>query len=508
MGKKFLIYSIFIFFLALAPVVEIAYSTETCDQYGIVDVNGGEYKVQNNVWGSSAGQCVDGFSTGFTVTKADHNQNDVAAYPSIFKGCHWDNCTNNSGMPIQVSSISSATISWSVSLISSGKWNVTSEAWIKKNSNPGQPDGTELMIWINAHGDPYPGGSKVGTVNIEGATWDVYYTNIGWNFVTYKRQGYTTSVNIDYRPFIDDCISRGYTQNSWYLMDIEAGFELFQGGAGLKTSSFSCSVNGGGSTDNEPPVITINGDNPMTIYVGDNFSDPGATATDNKDGNLTNNIQSSGYVDNWNEGTYTITYTVSDAAGDQATATRTVYVEPAPDTDPPVITLNGDNPMTINVGDNFNDPGATASDAVDGNLTGSIQTSGTVQTWNEGTYTITYTVLDAAGNQSTATRTVNVEPVSAITIYINELVEQQHISASIKSGSYESVRFSLSSPQNVSLNIMNTRGIKVAAIYNGFLKEGVTKIIFPTHTLSRGIYIAILKGKDIKKSWKFFRVED
>jgi len=46
-------------------------------------------------------------------------------------------------------------------------------------------------------------------------------------------------------------VSRGYTKSSWYLIDVEAGFELWQGGAGLKTNSFSVSVNG--STPPPPP---------------------------------------------------------------------------------------------------------------------------------------------------------------------------------------------------------------------------------------------------------------
>jgi hypothetical protein len=36
----------------------------------------------------------------------------------------------------------------------------------------------------------------------------------------------------------------GYTQSDWYLIDVEAGFELWQGGAGLETNSFSVDVNG------------------------------------------------------------------------------------------------------------------------------------------------------------------------------------------------------------------------------------------------------------------------
>jgi hypothetical protein len=62
----------------------------------------------------------------------------------------------------------------------------------------------------------------------------------------------------------------------------------------------------------------------------------------------------------------------------------------------------------INLNSTYTDAGATATDDVDGDLTNSIVTSGIVNTAVEGTYTITYTVSDLAGNTVSVTRTVNV----------------------------------------------------------------------------------------------------
>lgn len=78
------------------------------------------------------------------------------------------------------------------------------------------------------------------------------------------------------------------------------------------------------------------------------------------------------------------------------------------DTTAPVITLNGTTPVSVTLGDTYTDAGATALDDVDGDLTSSIVTSGTVNTAQKGANTITYTVTDAAGNTATETRTVNV----------------------------------------------------------------------------------------------------
>lgn len=79
--------------------------------------------------------------------------------------------------------------------------------------------------------------------------------------------------------------------------------------------------------DEVPPVITILGDNPMIVSRGDTYVEPGATATDLKDGDLTSSIVITGTVNVNVLGTYTITYTVSDNFENTASATRTVSVE-------------------------------------------------------------------------------------------------------------------------------------------------------------------------------------
>ena len=65
--------------------------------------------------------------------------------------------------------------------------------------------------------------------------------------------------------------------------------------------------------------------------------------------------------------------------------------------------------MTINVGDEYVELGATAIDDIDGDITEKIIISGEVDAETAGTYTVTYTVTDRAGNVAEETRTVNVE---------------------------------------------------------------------------------------------------
>ncbi len=165
------------------------------------------------------------------------------------------------------------------------------------------------------------------------------------------------------------------------------------------------------TVDETPPVITLLGDNPLNIAVGSTFEDPGFTAEDTVDGDITANVVVGGdTVDTSAEGTFTITYNVSDAAGNAADeVTRTVNVS-VEDVTPPVITLNGDAYIYLLVGEAFTDEGATAEDAIDGDISADISVAGdTVDVNTEGTYVITYNVSDAAGNAADeVTRTVEV----------------------------------------------------------------------------------------------------
>ncbi len=105
-------------------------------------------------------------------------------------------------------------------------------------------------------------------------------------------------------------------------------------------------------------------------------------------------------------GTHTIILVVSDGVFDSPADELVVEIV---DATAPELTLLGDNPLLIEVGTPYDEPGATASDAVDGDLTGSIVISGSVNTAAEGTYQLAYQVSDLSGNAAaTQVRTVQV----------------------------------------------------------------------------------------------------
>lgn len=110
-------------------------------------------------------------------------------------------------------------------------------------------------------------------------------------------------------------------------------------------------------------------------------------------------------------GTYVLTYVATNAVGAVAIATRTVKVQ---DTTAPGLSLVGPNPLRLDVGATFSDPGATALDACTGDLTASILRTGSVNTSVPGAYTLNYTVTDPAGNSATTNRVVLVGGVPGI----------------------------------------------------------------------------------------------
>ena len=79
--------------------------------------------------------------------------------------------------------------------------------------------------------------------------------------------------------------------------------------------------------DDVPPIITLNGNSSMTVYLNSKYEEKGAKANDEKDGDLTDKIVTEGQVDTSKEGTYTITYKVADKSGNEATQKRTVIVK-------------------------------------------------------------------------------------------------------------------------------------------------------------------------------------
>jgi putative intracellular protease/amidase len=146
--------------------------------------------------------------------------------------------------------------------------------------------------------------------------------------------------------------------------------------------------------DSDAPVLTLLGDSNITHEAGAEYVDAGAQWNDSVDGNGT--ADANGTVDHLVPGIYHITYTYTDSSGNAAVpVTRTIKVE---DTTPPVITLIGDQNVTLEAGLEYVEEGAAWNDLVDGNGTAWI--NGDVDSNVPGIYELQYDYNDSHGNSA------------------------------------------------------------------------------------------------------------
>ncbi|MFF0254219.1 cellulose binding domain-containing protein [Micromonospora zamorensis] len=231
--------------------------TLICEQYGSTTIQG-RYVVQNNRWGTTAQQCINVTGSGFEITTLNGSSptnGAPTAYPSVFFGCHYTNCSPGTNLPIQVSQISSATSSISYRYVSGATYNASYDIWLDPSPKRDGVNQMEIMIWLNRQGPIQPIGSVVGTTNLAGRTWEVWRGSNGSNnVISYVAPSAISSLNFSVLDFINDTRNRGAITNSWYLTSIQAGFEPWQGGVGLAVTSFSANVNGGGNPTTPPPT--------------------------------------------------------------------------------------------------------------------------------------------------------------------------------------------------------------------------------------------------------------
>jgi hypothetical protein len=227
--------------------------TRLCGQAGWPEktVAGGTYVVQNDEWNSTAPECIstNGGAQFSVVSSSIHmpSAGDPGGYPSIYSGCSAGLCTTGNKMPIQVTRLHPGTVTsnWATTQPSAGAYDVAYDIWFNRTpATSGAPNGGELMIWLAHRGgsNVAPAGHPVGHVTIGGYAYTIWVGPGGPHFkqITYVMDRTTTSVrNLDVSAITADAARRGYIANRSYLLNIQAGFEIWQGGAGLETNSFS-----------------------------------------------------------------------------------------------------------------------------------------------------------------------------------------------------------------------------------------------------------------------------
>ncbi|HEY4393951.1 MAG TPA: hypothetical protein VGP64_07815 [Polyangia bacterium] len=227
------------------------------DQFGTATVNCGskEYIVQNNEWGSTAGQTItygSGANFQVTVQKGTGSGNNPEGFPSVFTGANSNHDTgSSSGLPLSVSQIKKGGVMTSMTWAANGAtgdYNATYDVWFStggKEATTSSPSGGYLMVWYHKPTNAQPIGSQIASTTLDGQNWNVWYgTNSGNGkpCVSYVAQTSISTLSYSLGDFIQDAVTRGYVQNSWALTNVFGGFEIWNGGIGLAVTDFSVNV--------------------------------------------------------------------------------------------------------------------------------------------------------------------------------------------------------------------------------------------------------------------------
>ncbi|MFK0167810.1 hypothetical protein ACIQU5_03305 [Streptomyces sp. NPDC090306] len=209
--------------LAAAPASAAVWNS--CDQWGSTTLNG--YTLYNDIWGSGAGsQCIWANSGTNWGVWADHpNTGGIKAYPNSKKV-----------VDKSITSLSSLTSSYNVTVPSSGAYNTSYDIWDTDYDY-------EIMLWVNYNGAVGPLGTSQGTLTLGGHTWTVYKGNNGANDVfSFLRTSDSTSGTVNVLPilkWIKD--TKGWFGNET-IGDVQFGYEITSSAGGLNFVTNSLTV--------------------------------------------------------------------------------------------------------------------------------------------------------------------------------------------------------------------------------------------------------------------------
>lgn len=241
--------------------------------------------------------------------------------------------------------------------------------------------------------------------------------------------------------------------------------------------------------DDIPPVIKLKGDQITEISINSEYKEPGFTAIDEYDGDVTDKVEIIGEVNTENYGEYVITYKVHDNSNNINQVNRIVKVI---DEEPPTIQCQNN----YSVFRSGNIIGCKAIDNFDGDITNKIKIIGNYDVDTKGIYKVTYTVSDEAGNETVkehklVTYNEKEEPKAYITFYdisntteeILEILEKQQIKATFfiskqtKEQNYNYLNEIIETENEIGITDVNNQNIyKDLNTFTSYFKE-MQKII-------------------------------
>ena len=148
--------------------------------------------------------------------------------------------------------------------------------------------------------------------------------------------------------------------------------------------------------DKESPLISIVGNDVVSVCPGKEYVEEGYTAIDNYDGDITNNV-----IIEKNDNS--VIYNVLDSSNNSFKIERHLTYE---DKENPNLTLNGNSIVSIYLGERYTEAGYVALDNCDGDISENVKVTGYVDSSKLGTYKLNYEVIDSSDNKTIVERTV------------------------------------------------------------------------------------------------------
>ncbi|MDQ3075849.1 MAG: DUF5011 domain-containing protein [bacterium] len=237
--------------------------------------------------------------------------------------------------------------------------------------------------------------------------------------------GGTTTITINPSPTLSSGTSYYITIASTAFVDIATN--AYAGISNGTTWNFTIADNVGPiisqvtavatPTNDTTPNYTFTTDEAGTVSYGGSCSSSTTSATSGSNTIIFSSLSGGTY----SNCTIIVTDASSNASNTLAVTAFTI------DITAPVLILNGSASISLNQGDSYTDAGATATDDLDNTVSASVQTSGSVNTSTSGTYVLTYSVSDTAGNAATSvSRTVTVAIVAgAVSVAIVQAISDR-----------------------------------------------------------------------------------
>jgi hypothetical protein len=217
----------------------------TCEAATVVNV--GEYQAIMGDWGKGTltgwSQCIgagidtDGALVGRWTWDWLNSGGNVKSMPAIVFGQLPSSTSTSTSLPVKISKIDTATVSYNVTSTHSGSGNLIFHMWLTNTQNPttwGVPPIThEIIIALEVYGDMQPAVPWRKRIRIDDSWYDLFmgdHFGMGWRFIVFTRTPYKQgSGTLNLVNFLSAAKKEGFITGNEYLASISFGNEIVSG---------------------------------------------------------------------------------------------------------------------------------------------------------------------------------------------------------------------------------------------------------------------------------------